>query len=404
MKEVKPPKKPLIFYYAVAMLAVFLFNFLAMPWLAQHQIKEVDYNTFVEMVEQDKVGKVEIQEQDNRILFTDKDETVIYKTAMVSDDDLSARLLEAGVSFKGEEIEQTSLLVDILGWVLPILIFIALGQYMSKKMADKLGGGNSMMFGMGGTATSRSMFSPPRASTSPMLRARTRPRKTCRRSSTICTTPASIRRSARRMPKGILLVGPPGTGKTMLAKAVAGESNVPFFSISGSEFVEMFVGMGASKVRDLFKQAKEKAPCIVFIDEIDAIGQKRSGGQYGGNDEREQTLNQLLTEMDGFESNNGVIILAATNRPESLDPALTRPGRFDRRVPVELPDLKGREEILKVHAKEDQGRGGRRFQQDRPHGLRRFRRGACEHRQRSRAARRARGPPVRHRVRSGGEH
>ena len=351
MKEVKTPKKPLIFYYAVAMLAVFLFNFFAMPWLAQHQIKEVDYNTFVEMVEQDKVGKVEIQEQDNRILFTDKDESVIYKTAMVSDDDLSARLLEAGVSFKGEEIEQTSLLVDILGWVLPILIFIALGQYMSKKMADKLGGGNSMMFGLGGNSNVKVYVQSTEGIHFSDVAGEDEAKENLQEVVNYLHDPSKYQEIGASMPKGILLVGPPGTGKTMLAKAVAGESNVPFFSISGSEFVEMFVGMGASKVRDLFKQAKEKAPSIVFIDEIDAIGQKRSGGQYGGNDEREQTLNQLLTEMDGFESNNGVIILAATNRPESLDPALTRPGRFDRRVPVELPDLKGREEILKVHAK-----------------------------------------------------
>ena len=351
MKEVKTPKKPLIFYYAVAMLAVFLFNFFAMPWLAQHQIKEVDYNTFVEMVEQDKVGKVEIQEQDNRILFTDKDETVIYKTAMVSDDDLSARLLEAGVSFKGEEIEQTSLLVDILGWVLPILIFLALGQYMSKKMADKLGGGNSMMFGLGGNSNVKVYVQSTEGIHFSDVAGEDEAKENLQEVVNYLHDPSKYQEIGASMPKGILLVGPPGTGKTMLAKAVAGESNVPFFSISGSEFVEMFVGMGASKVRDLFKQAKEKAPCIVFIDEIDAIGQKRSGGQYGGNDEREQTLNQLLTEMDGFEGNTGVIILAATNRPESLDPALTRPGRFDRRVPVELPDLLGREAILKVHAK-----------------------------------------------------
>ena len=351
MNEVHSPKKPLIFYYAVAMLAVFLFNFFAMPWLAQHQIKEVDYNTFVEMVEQDKVGKVEIQEQDNRILFTDKDESVIYKTAMVSDDDLSARLLEAGVSFKGEEIEQTSLLVDILGWVLPILIFIALGQYMSKKMADKLGGGNSMMFGLGGNSNVKVYVQSTEGIHFSDVAGEDEAKENLQEVVNYLHDPSKYQEIGASMPKGILLVGPPGTGKTMLAKAVAGESNVPFFSISGSEFVEMFVGMGASKVRDLFKQAKEKAPCIVFIDEIDAIGQKRSGGQYGGNDEREQTLNQLLTEMDGFESNTGVIILAATNRPESLDPALTRPGRFDRRVPVELPDLAGREAILKVHAR-----------------------------------------------------
>ena len=351
MKEVKTPKKPLIFYYAVAMLAVFLFNFFAMPWLAQHQIKEVDYNTFVEMVEQDKVGKVEIQEQDNRILFTDKDETVIYKTAMVSDDDLSARLLEAGVSFKGEEIEQTSLLVDILGWVLPILIFLALGQYMSKKMADKLGGGNSMMFGLGGNSNVKVYVQSTEGIHFSDVAGEDEAKENLQEVVNYLHDPSKYQEIGASMPKGILLVGPPGTGKTMLAKAVAGESNVPFFSISGSEFVEMFVGMGASKVRDLFRQAKEKAPCIVFIDEIDAIGQKRNSGNLGGNDEREQTLNQLLTEMDGFEGNTGVIILAATNRPDSLDPALTRPGRFDRRVPVELPDLKGREEILKVHAK-----------------------------------------------------
>ena len=350
MKEVKTPKKPLIFYYAVAMLAVFLFNFFAMPWLAQHQIKEVDYNTFVEMVEQDKVGKVEIQEQDNRILFTDKDETVIYKTAMVSDDDLSARLLEAGVSFKGEEIEQTSLLVDILGWVLPILIFIALGQYMSKKMADKLGGGNSMMFGLGGNSNVKVYVQSTEGIHFSDVAGEDEAKENLQEVVNYLHDPSKYQEIGASMPKGILLVGPPGTGKTMLAKAVAGESNVPFFSISGSEFVEMFVGMGASKVRDLFKQAKEKAPCIVFIDEIDAIGKKRQGNVMG-NDEREQTLNQLLTEMDGFEGNNGVIILAATNQPDALDPALTRPGRFDRRVPVELPDLKGREEILKVHAK-----------------------------------------------------
>ena len=350
MKEVKTPKKPLIFYYAVAMLAVFLFNFFAMPWLAQHQIKEVDYNTFVEMVEQDKVGKVEIQEQDNRILFTDKDETVIYKTAMVSDDDLSARLLEAGVSFKGEEIEQTSLLVDILGWVLPILIFLALGQYMSKKMADKLGG-NSMMFGLGGNSNVKVYVQSTEGIHFSDVAGEDEAKENLQEVVNYLHDPSKYQEIGASMPKGILLVGPPGTGKTMLAKAVAGESNVPFFSISGSEFVEMFVGMGASKVRDLFKQAKERAPCIVFIDEIDAIGQKRSGGQYGGNDEREQTLNQLLTEMDGFDATKGVVILAATNRPESLDPALTRPGRFDRRVPVELPDLKGRESILRLHAK-----------------------------------------------------
>ena len=352
MKEVRPPKKPLIFYYIAAMLAVFLLNFLAVPWLAQHQIKEVDYNTFVEMVEQGQVGKVEIQEQDNRILFTDKGETAVYKTAMISSDaQLLQRLLDAGVSTTGEEIEQTSLLMSILGWVLPILLFLALGQLMSRKLTERMGGGNSMTFGMGKSNAKVYVQSTEGIHFSDVA-GEDEAKENLQEIVNYLHDPSQYREIGASMPKGILLVGPPGTGKTMLAKAVAGESNVPFFSISGSEFVEMFVGMGASKVRDLFRQAKEKAPCIVFIDEIDAIGGKRSGGQYGGgNDEREQTLNQLLTEMDGFEGNSGVIILAATNRPESLDPALTRPGRFDRRVPVELPDLKGREEILKVHAK-----------------------------------------------------
>ena len=349
MKEVKTPKKPLIFYYAVAMLAVFLFNFFAMPWLAQHQIKEVDYNTFVEMVEQDKVGKVEIQEQDNRILFTDKDETVIYKTAMVSDDDLSARLLEAGVSFKGEEIEQTSLLVDILGWVLPILIFIALGQYMSKKMADKLGG-NSMMFGLGGNSNVKVYVQSTEGIHFSDVAGEDEAKENLQEVVNYLHDPSKYQEIGASMPKGILLVGPPGTGKTMLAKAVAGESNVPFFSISGSEFVEMFVGMGASKVRDLFKQAKEKAPCIVFIDEIDAVGRARSkNAGFSSNDERENTLNQLLTEMDGFGTNSGVIILAATNRADILDKALMRAGRFDRQIEVGLPDVKERAEIFDVH-------------------------------------------------------
>ena len=351
MKEVKPPKKPLIFYYAVAMLAVILLNSLAVPWLAQHQIREVDYNTFVEMTEKGEVGRVEIQEQDNRILFTDKQEETVYKTAMVPDDNLVQRLLDAGVSTTGEEIEQTSLLMSILSWVLPIVIFIAIGQYMSKKMTERLGGDNSMMFGMG-KSNAKIYVQSTEGIHFADVAGEDEAKENLQEIVNYLHDPSQYKEIGASMPKGILLVGPPGTGKTMLAKAVAGESNVPFFSISGSEFVEMFVGMGASKVRDLFKQAKEKAPCIVFIDEIDAIGGKRSGGQYGGgNDEREQTLNQLLTEMDGFEGNSGVIILAATNRPESLDPALTRPGRFDRRVPVELPDLKGREAILKVHAK-----------------------------------------------------
>ena len=350
MNEVKSPKKPLLYYYFVAMLLVMLFNFIAMPWIAEHQIKDVDYNTFVTMTEQGEVGRVEIQEQSNRILFTSSDEKTVYKTAMVPDDGLVQRLLDAGVSTTGEEIEQTSTLVSILAWVLPIIIFVALGQYMSRKMMEKMGGGNSMMFNMGKSNAKVYVKSAEGIRFSDVA-GEDEAKENLTEVVNYLHDPSKYQEIGASMPKGILLVGPPGTGKTMLAKAVAGEANVPFFSMSGSEFVEMFVGMGASKVRDLFKQAKEKAPCIVFIDEIDAIGQKRSGGQYGGNDEREQTLNQLLTEMDGFEGNNGVIILAATNRPESLDPALTRPGRFDRRVPVELPDLKGREAILQVHAK-----------------------------------------------------
>ena len=351
MNEVRSPKKPLLYYYMVALLLVMLFNFLAMPWLAEHQIRDVDYNTFVTMTENGEIGKVEIQEQENRILFTDTNNTVVYKTAMVPDDELIPRLLAAGISTTGSEIQQTSLLVDILGWVLPILIFVALGQFMSRKMMEKMGGGGtSMMFNMG-KSNAKVYVKSAEGIKFDDVAGEDEAKENLTEVVNYLHDPSKYQEIGASMPKGILLVGPPGTGKTMLAKAVAGEANVPFFSMSGSEFVEMFVGMGASKVRDLFKQAKEKAPCIVFIDEIDAIGQKRSGGQYGGNDEREQTLNQLLTEMDGFEGNNGVIILAATNRPESLDPALTRPGRFDRRVPVELPDLKGREEILKVHAK-----------------------------------------------------
>ncbi len=350
MNEVKSPKKPLLYYYFVVMLLVMLFNFIAMPWISEHQIKDVDYNTFVTMTEQGEVGRVEIQEQSNRILFTSSDEKTVYKTAMVPDDGLVQRLLDAGVSTTGEEIEQTSTLVSILAWVLPIIIFVALGQFMSRKMMEKMGGGNSMMFNMGKSNAKVYVKSAEGIRFSDVA-GEDEAKENLTEVVNYLHDPSKYQEIGASMPKGILLVGPPGTGKTMLAKAVAGEANVPFFSMSGSEFVEMFVGMGASKVRDLFKQAKEKAPCIVFIDEIDAIGQKRSGGQYGGNDEREQTLNQLLTEMDGFEGNNGVIILAATNRPESLDPALTRPGRFDRRVPVELPDLKGREAILQVHAK-----------------------------------------------------
>ena len=351
MNEIKTPKKPLIYYYLVAMLVVLLFNFLAMPWLAEHQIKDVDYNTFVSMTEKKEIGQVEIQEQDNRILFTSADGATVYKTAMVPDDGLVQRLLDAGISTTGEEIEQTSLLVSILGWVLPLIIFIAIGQLISRNLMKRMGGdGNSMMFNMG-RSNAKVYVKSAEGIKFADVAGEDEAKENLAEIVNYLHDPSKYQEIGASMPKGVLLVGPPGTGKTMLAKAVAGEDNVPFFSMSGSEFVEMFVGMGASKVRDLFKQAKEKAPCIVFIDEIDAIGQKRSGGQSGGNDEREQTLNQLLTEMDGFEGNTGVIILAATNRPESLDPALTRPGRFDRRVPVELPDLLGREAILKVHAK-----------------------------------------------------
>ena len=349
MNEVKSPKKPLLYYYLLVMLVLMLFNLLAMPWISEHQIKEVDYNTFVSMVEKKEIGKVDIQEQDNRILFTDTEEKTIYKTAMVPDDDLVSRLLEAGISTSGTEIQQTSLLVSILGWVLPLIIFIGLGQMLSRSLMKKMGGGNSMMFNMG-KSNAKVYVKSAEGIKFDDVAGEDEAKENLQEVVNYLHDPSKYQDIGASMPKGILLVGPPGTGKTMLAKAVAGEANVPFFSMSGSEFVEMFVGMGASKVRDLFRQAKEKAPCIVFIDEIDAIGKKRDG-QLGGNDEREQTLNQLLTEMDGFEGNTGVIILAATNRPESLDPALTRPGRFDRRVPVELPDLKGREEILKVHAK-----------------------------------------------------
>ena len=347
MNEVKTPKKPLIYYYGIVLLVLLLFNLLAMPWLSQRQITEVDYGTFLSMVENGEVGRAELQEQENRILFTDKEETVVYKTAMVGDPNLTQSLLDAGVSFYGEEVEQTSLLTSILAWVLPLAIFIAIGQFLSRKMMDKMGGPNAMMFGKSNAKVYVKSSEGIKFSD---VAGEDEAKDNLKEIVEYLHDPQKYREIGASMPKGILLVGPPGTGKTMLAKAVAGEASVPFFSMSGSEFVEMFVGMGASKVRDLFRQAKEKSPCIVFIDEIDAIGKKRDG-QIGGNDEREQTLNQLLTEMDGFEGNNGVIILAATNRPESLDPALTRPGRFDRRVPVELPDLKGREEILKVHAK-----------------------------------------------------
>ena len=349
MNEVKSPKKPLMYYYTIVLILLLVFNFVAMPWISEHQIKEVDYNTFINMVDNGEVSAVEIQEQNNRILFQGNDNSKIYKTAMLPDNDLVSHLLEANVSTTGEEIEQTSALVSILAWVLPIILFVALGQFMSRKMMEKMGGGNSMMFNMG-KSNARVYVKSAEGIKFADVAGEDEAKENLSEIVDYLHDPGKYREIGASMPKGILLVGPPGTGKTMLAKAVAGEADVPFFSMSGSEFVEMFVGMGASKVRDLFKQAKEKAPCIVFIDEIDAIGKKRDG-QLGGNDEREQTLNQLLTEMDGFEGNNGVIILAATNRPESLDPALTRPGRFDRRVPVELPDLKGREEILKVHAK-----------------------------------------------------
>ena len=349
MNEVKSPKKPMMYYYTIALILLLVFNFVAMPWISEHQIKEVDYNTFINMVDNGEVSAVEIQEQNNRILFQGNDNSKIYKTAMLPDNDLVSHLLEANVSTTGEEIEQTSALVSILAWVLPIILFIAIGQFMSRKMMEKMGGGNSMMFNMG-KSNARVYVKSAEGIKFADVAGEDEAKENLSEIVDYLHDPGKYREIGASMPKGILLVGPPGTGKTMLAKAVAGEADVPFFSMSGSEFVEMFVGMGASKVRDLFKQAKEKAPCIVFIDEIDAIGKKRDG-QLGGNDEREQTLNQLLTEMDGFEGNNGVIILAATNRPESLDPALTRPGRFDRRVPVELPDLKGREEILKVHAK-----------------------------------------------------
>ena len=351
MNEVKTPKKPLIYYYAIMMLILLLFNFLAMPWIAQRQIQEVDYGTFMQMARDKEIGQVEVQKTENQILFTDKDETAIYKTGMMPDPDLTQRLFDSGAKFSGEIIQQTDPLLSVLlNWVLPIVVFVALGQYLSKRMMNKMGGPNSMMFGMGKSNAKVYVKSSEGIKFSDVA-GEDEAKESLQEVVDYLHDPGKYREIGASMPKGILLVGPPGTGKTMLAKAVAGESNVPFFSMSGSEFVEMFVGMGASKVRDLFKQAKEKAPCIVFIDEIDAIGQKRNSGAYGGNDEREQTLNQLLTEMDGFEGNNGVIILAATNRPESLDPALTRPGRFDRRVPVELPDLKGREDILKVHAK-----------------------------------------------------
>ena len=348
MQEVQKPKKPLIFYYGIVILILLLFNFFAMPWLAQRQVREVDYGTFIDMAENQELGQVEVQQQEQQIIFTNKDNTAIFKTGMMPDPDLTQRLDDSGAKFSGEIIEQANPIISfLLSWVLPVVIFIAIGQYMSKKLMQRAGGPNAMMFGKSNAKVYVKSSEGIKFSD---VAGEDEAKESLSEIVSYLHNPQKYREIGASMPKGILLVGPPGTGKTMLAKAVAGESNVPFFSMSGSEFVEMFVGMGASKVRDLFRQAKEKAPCIVFIDEIDAIGQKRDG-RLSSNDEREQTLNQLLTEMDGFEENTGVIILAATNRPESLDPALTRPGRFDRRVPVELPDLKGREEILKVHAK-----------------------------------------------------
>ena len=351
MKEVKTPKKPLAIYYAIVLLLILLLNVVLVPWMNERQIKEVDYGTFMSMTEEKNIGKVDIES--NQIIFTDKDNTQVYKTGLMDDSGLTERLYTAGAEFSSEIVEQGSPILSFLIWfVLPIILFTALGNYMNKKLMDKMGGPNSMMFGGMGRSNAKVYVQSTEGIHFSDVAGEDEAKENLQEIVDYLHDPSKYKDIGAQMPKGILLVGPPGTGKTMLAKAVAGESNVPFFSISGSEFVEMFVGMGASKVRDLFRQAKEKAPCIVFIDEIDAIGGKRSGGQYGGgNDEREQTLNQLLTEMDGFEGNSGVIILAATNRPESLDPALTRPGRFDRRVPVELPDLKGREAILKVHAK-----------------------------------------------------
>ena len=351
MKEVKPSKKPLAIYYAIVLLVLLVINLVVMPWLAERQVQEVDYGTFMSMTEQENIGKVDIQS--NQIIFTDKDNKQIYKTGLMNDPSLTERLYDAGAQFSSEIVEQGSPVLSFLLWfVLPILLFSFIGNQMNKKLMEKAGGGpGSMIFGGAGKSNAKVYVQSTHGIRFADVAGEDEAKENLQEIVNYLHDPKQYEEIGASMPKGILLVGPPGTGKTMLAKAVAGESNVPFFSISGSEFVEMFVGMGASKVRDLFKQAKEKAPCIVFIDEIDAIGQKRNSGQFGGNDEREQTLNQLLTEMDGFEGNTGVIILAATNRPDSLDPALTRPGRFDRRVPVELPDLKGREEILKVHAK-----------------------------------------------------
>ena len=349
MNEVKKPRRPLLFYYFVVMLVLILFNTIVMPMFNSWEVRQVDYGSFITMTNEGNVGLVEVQ--DNQIIFTDKAKETIYKTGKMDDPELTERLYASGAEFSSEIVEETSpILTVLLSWLLPIILFVALGQFLSRKMMDKAGGPQSMMFNMGGSKARVYVKSSDGIKFSD-VEGVDEAEESLQEIVDYLHDPAKYREIGAQMPKGVLLVGPPGTGKTMLAKAVAGEADVPFFSISGSEFVEMFVGMGASKVRDLFKQAKEKAPCIVFIDEIDAIGQKRNSGAMGGNDEREQTLNQLLTEMDGFEGNSGVMILAATNRPESLDPALTRPGRFDRRVPVELPDLQGREAILKVHAK-----------------------------------------------------
>ena len=348
MNEVKTPKKPLVFYYGIAMVVLLLLNMLVMPLITQHQVEEVDYGTFIKMTENKEIGQVEIE--DNQILFTNKDKSKIYKTGLLNDDGLVQRLYDSGAEFSGEIVEQMPPLMSfIVSWVLPVVLFVVLGQLLSRQLMKKMGGPNAMKFDMGKSSAKVYVQSSDGIKFADVA-GEDEAKENLSEVVDYLHNPNKYKEIGASMPKGILLVGPPGTGKTMLAKAVAGEANVPFFSMSGSEFVEMFVGMGASKVRDLFRQAKEKAPCIVFIDEIDAIGKKRDN-QLSTNDEREQTLNQLLTEMDGFEGNNGVIILAATNRPESLDPALTRPGRFDRRVPVELPDLAGREAILRVHAK-----------------------------------------------------
>ncbi len=350
MKEVKSPKKPMLSYYLTIISVILLFNLIVTPLLMERQVEEVDYGTFMTMIDEKNIGKVQIE--DSEIVFTDKDNTKVYTTGAMDDPTLTQRLYDSGAVFTREVQQAQSPLVSFLvTGILPLLIFVGIGQYMSKKLMDQAGGKNSLIFGGAGKSNARVYVQSTKGIKFSDVAGEDEAKESLAEIVDYLHDPSKYTEAGASMPKGILLVGPPGTGKTMLAKAVAGESNVPFFSISGSEFVEMFVGMGASKVRDLFAQAKEKAPCIVFIDEIDAIGQKRNGGGMGGNDEREQTLNQLLTEMDGFEENTGVIILAATNRPESLDPALTRPGRFDRRVPVELPDLAGREAILKVHAK-----------------------------------------------------